>query len=109
MARCATCAQDGFGFIDENERHETLFPLLARSSKDFAHHSFRFAYPHIEDLGTLHVHEIFVHLSARLGAELLRQIECSRLSNERLAAARRAVEQKTFRRSVLKFLEKIRM
>src|SRR5882757_11502027 len=109
MSRCASRAEDRFGFIDKKKRHETFFSFFARSRKNLAHHSFRFAYPHVEDLGTLHVHEIFAHLVPGFCAELLRQIECSRLADERLAAPRRAVKQKTFRRRMLKFREKVRM
>ena len=55
------------------------------------------------------MHEIFAHLSATFCAELLRQIECSRLADERFATARWTVKQKTFRCGVLKSCEKIRM
>src|SRR4029453_15405763 len=109
MSRCASCAEDRFGFVDKNERHETFFSFLARRSKNPAPHSFRFPTPHVQDLGTFDVHKIFTHFGPGFFAELLRQIECSRLADKRLPAAWRTVKQKTFRRSMLKFLEKIRM
>src|SRR4029077_14842915 len=49
------------------------------------------------------------HLRSGSFTKLPRQIVSSRLSNQRFAAAGWTVKQKTFRRSVLKFLEKIRM
>src|SRR4029453_7974735 len=100
ISRRASCAEDRFGFIDKKERHKTFFPFFARSSKNLAHHSFRFAYPHVEDFGTFHVHEIFTHLGSSFFAELFRQIVSRCLSDQRLAAARRTVKQKTFRRSM---------
>ena len=53
------------------------------------------------------MHEIFLHLVARFFPELFRQIVGRRFADERFAAAGRAVEQKSFRRGVLEFLEKL--
>ena len=107
VARCAARAENAFRFVDEKERHETFAPFLARGGENFAHHPFRFAHPHVENLRPLHVHEIFAHLLARFFAELFRQIVSGRFADERLAAAGRAVKQKAFRRGVLEVLEKI--
>ncbi len=105
VTRRAARAEDAFGFVDEEKRHVTFAPFLARGGEDFAHHPLRFADPHVEDLGAFDVHEILAHVSARFAAELLRQVVGRRLADERLAAAGRPVEQKTFRRRVLEFLE----
>ena len=59
--------------------------------------------PHVENLRTFHVHEVFFHFLAGFFAELFRQIVSGRFADQRLAATGRAVEKKTFRRGVLKF------
>ena len=100
-------AEDGFRLVDKEKRHETLAAFLARGRKNFAHDPFRFAHPHVQDFRAFDVHEIFLHLVARFFPKLFRQIVGGRFADERLAAAGRAIEQKTFRRGVLEFLEKL--
>ena len=107
MTRGAPRAENRLGLVDEKERHETLVASFASRGKNFAHHSFRFAHPHIQNLRAFDVHEIFLHFHACFFSKLLRQIVGRCFADERLAATGRAVEQKTFRRDVLKFLEKI--
>ena len=53
------------------------------------------------------MHEIFLHLVARFFPELFRQIVSRGFADERLAAAGRAIKQKTFRSRVLELLEKL--
>ncbi len=94
-------------FVDEQERHETFPAFLARRRKNFAHHSLRFAHPHVQDLRAFDVHEILVHFRAGFFPELFREIVGGRFADERLAATRWAVEQETLGGRVLEFLEKI--
>ena len=109
MPRRAAGAEDRLSFVDEQERHETFFSFFASGGKYLTHYSFRFAHPHIEDLGPFDVHEIFAHLGSAFFSELLRQIERSRLADECFAAARRPIKQKTLRRGVMEFCKEIRM
>ena len=84
------------------------FPaFLARGRENLAHDPLGFAHPHVQNLRAFDVHEIFFHLVARFFPELFRQIVSRRFADERLAAAGRAVKQKSFRSRVLKFLEQI--
>ena len=76
--------------------------------ENFAHDPLGFTHPHVQNLRAFDVHEIFLHFLAGLFAELFRQIVGRRFADERLAAAGRAVKQKSFRRRVLKFLEQAR-
>src|SRR5439155_26390408 len=105
----AAGAENRFCLVDKQKWHETFAPFFTSRGKNFAHHSFRFPHPHVQNLGTFDVHEIFLHLSSRFFPKLLGQIKSRRLSNQRLPATRWTVKQKTFRRGVLKFLEKINM
>ena len=82
---------------------------IASSGKNFAHHPFRFAHPHVQDLGTLDVHEIFLHLDPRFFTKLLGQVVSGRFTNQRLSAARWTVKEETLRCGMLKFLEKLRV
>src|SRR5215475_14718959 len=109
MTRCAARAKNRFGFVDKQKWHEPLAAFLACSGKNFAHHSFRFAHPHVQNLRSLDVHEIFLHLRAWFFTKLLGQIVGSRFTDQRLPATRWAVKQKTLRCGMLKFLEKIGM
>ena len=105
--RGAARAENAFRFVDEEEGQETFAPFLARGRKDFAHDALRFADPHVQDFRPLDVHEVFLHFFAALLAQLLRQVVGRRFADQRLAAAGRAVEEKTFRRGVLKFREEL--
>ena len=107
MARCAASTENRFSLVDKEKWHETFTPFFASCGKNLAHHSFRFANPHVQNLGTFHVHEIFLHLSSGFFPKLLGQIISGRLSDQRLPAAWWTVKQKTFRRGVLEFLEEI--
>ncbi len=107
IARGPARAEDAFRLVDKEKRQKTFAAFLARGRKDFAHDPLRFAHPHVQDFRAFDVHEIFFHLVARFLPELLRQIVSRGFADERLAAARRAVEQKTFRRRVVELLEKL--
>src|SRR5438132_10721257 len=109
MTRRAACAENRLGLVDKKEWHEIFAALLASRGKDLAHHSFRFAHPHVQNLRAFDVHKIFLHFHACFFAKLFRQIVGRRFADECLAATWRAVEQETFRCSVLKFFEKIAM
>src|SRR5947208_8375107 len=87
--------------------HEILATLLTSSGKNFAHHSYRFAHPHVQNLGTLDVHEIFLHLSACFLTKLLSQIVSGRFADQCLPATRWTVKKKTLRCGMVKFLEKV--
>ena len=92
-----------FGFVDEQERHETFAPFFARGRKNLAHHPFRFAHPHVEDLRAFDVHEIFAHLRAGFFAELLRQIvrrSPCRSASCRSPAGRRAENPSAWRAEI---------
>ena len=107
ITRGAARAQDAFRFVDEEKREKTFAAFFARGRENFAHDPFRFAHPHVQNLRAFDVHEIFLHLVARFFAELFRQVVSGGFADERFAAAGRAVEQKSFRRRVLEFLEKL--
>src|SRR5438876_11928844 len=107
MPRRAASAEDRFSFVDEQERHETFFSFFASGGKYLTHYSFRFAHPHIEDLGPFDVHEIFAHLGSAFFFELLGQTERSRLADDRVAAALRPIKHKTLRRGVMAFCKEI--
>ena len=109
VTRGAARAEDRLGFVDKQERHETFAAFFARGGKNFAHHSFRFADPHVQNLRAFDVHEIFPHLDAAFFTKLLRQIVSGRFPNQRFSTAGWPVEQKTLGRGMLKFCEKIDM
>ena len=72
VARGPPRAENRFGLVNEKERHETFAAFFTSSGKNFAHHSFRFAHPHVQNLRALDVHEIFMHFRAAFFPKLLR-------------------------------------
>src|ERR1041385_1996901 len=109
MTRRASRAKNRLGLVNKKKRHEIFAALFASGSKNFTHHSFRFAHPHVQNLRALDVHEVLPHLHACFFAKLLRQIISRGFSNKRLPTARRTIEKEAFWRGVLKFFEKVRM
>jgi hypothetical protein len=107
VTRGAPRPEDALGLVDEEKGKVTFAPLLARGGKYFAHDPLRLAHPHVQDFRAFDVHEVSLHFAAAFFAKLFGQIVGGRFADERFAAARRAVEQETFRRRMLKFLKQL--
>jgi hypothetical protein len=91
-------AQNGFRLVDKNKRQKTFARFFAGARKQLPDLPLRFPHPHVQHFGPLDVEEIFRTLLPRLFAQLPRQVVGGRFAQQGLAAARGAMEQKTFRR-----------
>ena len=80
--------------------------FLARGGEDLPHHPFALADPHIQNLRTLDVHEVLARLLRPVCSfSCCVRLYARRFADQRLAAARRTVEEEAFRSGVLETLK----
>src|SRR5574338_338975 len=102
-------AEERVHLVEEDHDGHVLAGLLARPLEHLADLVLRLADILVEQLRTLHVEEVGRRLAPGALLDALREAVRDRLRDERLAAARRAVEQDALRRRELVVREDVRV
>ena len=104
MASTVSGTKNGLCFINEDENEIAFFRFFPCGREDFSHLSFGLSQPHVQNLRTVDIHEVFLHVLAGAFVVLTGQVVRRRFANQCLAASRRAVQQNSLERSFAEFL-----
>src|SRR5262245_38453357 len=103
----AAHAEQRVHLVEEDDDGNALVGLLARVLEHLADLVLRLADVLVQELRTLHVQEVALHLGPAQLSDALGEAAGHRLADHGLAAARRAVEQDALRRRQVVLLERV--